>query len=98
MRAALLCLALTALAACGTGEPAPQIGPSNPRHVQFYQGSLPRCPVRDVGTVRGRNWRELRNAAMSLRAHAVILERRGPNDRGPYEGSAVVFVREGCYE
>lgn len=97
MRAPLLFFVLASLAACGSGNPAPNSG-LPPTYVRFYEGRLPKCPVREVGTVWGRNWRELRRAAISLRANGVILSRRGPNSTEPYEGTAVVFVREGCYE
>jgi hypothetical protein len=98
MRARLLCLAIVALAACGPNAPPEPNAGLNPRYVRFYQGSLPRCPVREVGAVRGRSYRALRNAAMQLRAHAVILDRRSPDGTEPLEGTAVVFVRDGCYQ
>lgn len=98
MRALLLFVALATLAACGSSAPPPPNAGLNPRYVRFYESRLPECPVRDVGTVWGRSLRELRRAAISLRAHAVILNRRNPDSTEPYEGSAVVFVREGCYQ
>lgn len=98
MRAPLLFLALAAFAAaCGSGSSPPRSGPSTPREVRVYQSSLPRCPVREVGSVRGRTLRDIRRAAMQLRAHAVLLDRRNPDSTEPHEGSAVVFLREGCY-
>jgi hypothetical protein len=99
MRISALCLsALLALSACASsGSSDREWSPRTSREVRVYTG-LPRCPVREVGAVRGRNTRELRQAAMQLRAHAVLMDRRLPsvNAMEPYTGIAVVFTQEDC--
>jgi hypothetical protein len=99
MRAPLPCFTLiAAAAACGPVRPREPNAGLDPRYVRFYDGELPRCPVREVGTLRSRTLGGFRSAARQLRAHAVILDRRSPDGNEPCEGTAVVFVREGCYQ
>jgi hypothetical protein len=80
MRAAIVCLAALALTACTPAKPrpasdhVPSLEVRNPSHIPIYEGSAPRCPFREVGSVAGQTRREIQGAAFRLRANAVILE------------------------
>ena len=101
-RASLLAVLLAACAQTGTPpDPAPGMDVRSPRYVRLYYNP-PRCAFRDVGLVRARSYRELREQAFGLHAHGVIIDRlsgRTPtNSRQPaaYEGAAIQFTRTDC--
>lgn len=102
MRAPIICLAALALAACGSAsashqaESDPSLGARSPSRIIVYQGQVPRCAFREVGSVVGQTYREIQAAAYRLRANAVILEPRTQTQPSVLEGSAVQFTTPGC--
>lgn len=102
MRLSLVSLGLAmALAACGPIDPpsnAPTLEPRSPRHVRFYQGTQPRCGVRDLGHVAAPTFRELQSRAFAMHANAVILDPPSSRGTGGFSGMAVAFTRVDCME
>lgn len=106
MRLSLVCLAaLAALAACGPARgvrqarlegAVPTIEPSSPNEIWVLENRMPRCPVREMGRVSGRNYRALQEAAFRLKANVVILEPEGVTEGGVRTGSAVQYTRADC--
>lgn len=96
MRAPVLCIVtcLVLTSACIRGSaPSSATGPARASAVRVYNRTVPRCPVREVGPVQGRTIRELQQAAMRLRADAVLMDPFIPGPRGTvsaYTGTAVV--------
>ena len=93
-----LSLLATVAACASTGNP-PQPMPGyevrSPGHIQFFSSlRLPRCPYRDLGTVRG-SYDQMRHGAYALHGHAVILD--ALSGRGaPTAGTAIVFTEPDC--
>lgn len=104
MRLSLVSLGLgiaMALAACGPIDPpsnAPTLEPRSPRHVRFYQGTQPRCGVRDLGHVAAPTFRELQSRAFAMHANAVILDPPSSRGTGGFSGMAVAFTRVDCQQ
>lgn len=106
MRISLVCLAaLAALTACGpargvrqANSSVPTIGPGSPTGIWVLENRMPRCPVRDMGRVWGRDYRALQNAAFRLKANVVILEPEGANHATVRYGTAVQYTRADCKE
>lgn len=105
MRAAIVCLAGLAVAACAPApsrtrsvDTVPTLEVRSPRHARLYVEGVPRCPFREVATVAGNNHRELQAHAYRLRANAVILETGGRYSNANISGSAIQFTRADCQE
>ena len=102
MRLSLVSLGIAmALAACGPIDPpsnAPTLEPRSERHIRFYQGTQPRCGVRDLGHVAAPTFRELRSRAFAMHANAVILDPSSSRGTGGFSGMAVAFTRVDCME
>jgi hypothetical protein len=102
MRISVVCLGVVlALAACGPIDPpsnAPTLQPRSERHVRFYQGTQPRCGVRDLGHIEAGTFRELQSRAFRMHANAVILDPRTSRGTGGFSGMAVAFTRVDCQE
>ncbi len=100
----IVCLAALALTACGQARgtretnTVPTLEVRSPRHVRVYMQGVPRCPFREVGTVSGRNYRELQQHAYRLRANAVILDAGSQYSNSGYSASAVQFTRADCQQ
>jgi hypothetical protein len=105
MRASIVCLAALAVGAC-TPAPSrtrstsymPTLDVRTPGHVRVYTQGMPRCPVRDVGTVAGLTYEDLQTQAFRLRANAVILETGSAYSNSGHSGLAVQFIRSDCQE
>ena len=98
MRPAIVCLAALALAACGPARNAgrdPALQVRSPGQVRVYVNREPRCGYREVGSVIGRSYGELRTAAFRLGANAVIVMPERYRRVG-MEGTAVRFVFPRC--
>lgn len=102
MRLSLVGLGIAmALTACGPIDPpsnAPTLEPRSERHIRFYQGTQPRCGVRDLGHIEAEAFRELQSRAFRMRANAVIMDPRTSRGSGGFSGMAVAFTRVDCME
>ncbi|HEU4885209.1 MAG TPA: hypothetical protein VFT45_23305 [Longimicrobium sp.] len=95
---ALVAAAVT-LAACG---PRPQrtgsLEAPTASMVRLYGNVMPQCPFVELGTVSGRMADDIKRAAFSMHAHAVIMERVDENATrgGPLAGTAIQFTDPNC--
>lgn len=108
MQISFVCLAaLLALTACGPARgvrearlagAVPTLEPGSPNEIWVLENRMPRCPVREMGRVSGRDYRALQNAAFRLKANVVILEPEGMTEAGIRTGNAVQYTRADCKE
>ena len=87
------------LAACGArqGRPSGLEAPTA-SSVRLYGRVMPRCPFVELGYVTGRMVNDIKAAAFSMRAHAVLMERVDENSTrgGPLAGMAIQFTDPDC--
>ncbi|HEX2077333.1 MAG TPA: hypothetical protein VHG08_06475 [Longimicrobium sp.] len=102
MRLSLVCLGVAMVfTACGPARGVsnfdrdPGLEVRSPGEIRIYTRSVPRCGYRELRTVVGRSYGELRAAAFRLQAHAVIVEPRRYHRVG-VEGTAVRFTSSRC--
>jgi hypothetical protein len=98
MRIPILLAAALTLAACATRqERVNTLEPQTAGSVRLYANSLPECPYHELGYVSGRRVSDIKNAAFSMRANAVLLEPvEGGRSDGPLGGTAIRFDSATC--
>jgi hypothetical protein len=95
---ALFAAAMT-LAACGARqEHIASLEPATANSVQLLGNIMPQCPFVELGYVTGSMASDIKSAAFSMRAHAVILERvdESSTRRGPLAGTAIQYTNPDC--
>jgi hypothetical protein len=95
---ALVAAAVT-LAACGARqERTASLEPATANSVRLFGNIMPQCPFVELGYVTGRMATDIKSAAFSMRAHAVILERVDESSTrgGPLAGTAIQFTDPHC--
>jgi hypothetical protein len=87
------------LAACGARQGRTSyLEAPTASSVRLLGNVLPSCPFVELGTVTGRMAQDIKRAAFSMRAHAVLMERVDENSSrgGPLSGVAIQFTDPNC--
>jgi hypothetical protein len=94
----VLAAAIMTLAACGPASRTVSMEAPTANSVRLYGNILPRCPFEELGYVSGRMVNDIKAAAFSMRAHAVLMERvsEGSSRGGPLAGMAIRFTEPNC--